>query len=119
MGEHSCLGDDVDCYSVDKVTIGTNSTVSQYSFLCTASHDIESVGFELITAPINIGENVWIAADVFVCPGVSIGNNAVVYARANVLNDVEPGSVVGPVGNRSLRQRRLQMSNVIASRKHK
>src|SRR5690606_18499233 len=42
MGDYSCLGDWVDCYSVDKIRIGAHATVSQYSYLCTASHDYEA-----------------------------------------------------------------------------
>ncbi len=33
MAEHSCLGNDVDCYCVAPVTIGASTTVSQYCFL--------------------------------------------------------------------------------------
>jgi acetyltransferase-like isoleucine patch superfamily enzyme len=39
MGDHACLSEDVDCYCVDKIAIGANTTVSQYSFLCSRSHD--------------------------------------------------------------------------------
>jgi len=66
MADHSCLSEAVDCYCVDKITIGAHSTVSQYSFLCTASHDYTDPKMPLTTAPIVIGERVWIAADVFV-----------------------------------------------------
>ncbi len=97
MGQHSCLGDHTDCYCVDKITIGPHSTISQYSFLCTASHDYEQLGFPVITAPITIGEQSWIAADVFVGPGVTIGNGAVIGARSTVFQSVADWTVV--VGN--------------------
>ena len=32
MGEGSCLGDHVDCYAVDRVTLEPYATVSQYTF---------------------------------------------------------------------------------------
>ena len=51
----------------------------------------------LITAPIIIGERAWIGADVFLGPGVSIGNGAVIGARSSVFRNVEPWTVV--VGN--------------------
>lgn len=47
----------------------------------------------LITAPIIIGEQVWITADVFVGPGVTIGDGAVVTARSSVFNDLPPWMV--------------------------
>ncbi len=69
MGDRSCLADGVDCYCVAKITIGANTTVSQYSYLCTASHDYTDPAMPLLAAPIVIGENAWITADVFVGRG--------------------------------------------------
>ena len=88
MGDHSCLSEQVDCYCVDKIKIGAHATVSQYSFLCTASHDYSDPSMPLVTAPIDIGIRAWITADVFVGPGVSIGEGAVVTARSSVFKDV-------------------------------
>jgi putative colanic acid biosynthesis acetyltransferase WcaF len=92
MGDHACLGDDVICYSVDKVRVGAHTTISQYSYLCTASHDYADLTMPLVTAPIVIGSRVWIAADVFVGPGVTIGDGTVVTARSS---DSTPGDA-GP-----------------------
>ena len=94
MGDHSCLGENTDCYCVDRICIGAHSTVSQYSFLCTASHDHTNSAMPLITAPIVIGERVWVAADVFVGPGVAIGDGAVIGARSSVYRNIEPWTVV-------------------------
>lgn len=90
MGEHSCLGENVDCYCVDRVFIGARTTVSQYSFLCTASHDYRRESMPLLSAPITIGERAWITADVFVGPGVTIGDGVVVTARSSVFDDIPP-----------------------------
>ncbi len=94
MGDHACLGENVDCYCVDKIRIGAYSTVSQYSFLCTASHDYVRRSMPLVTAPIAIGEHVWVTADVFVAPGVSIGDGVVVAARSSVFDDIPAWVVV-------------------------
>lgn len=93
MGDHSCLGEQVDCYCVDKIRIGAHSTVSQYSFLCTASHDYTQSSMPLVTASITIGDRVWVTADVFVGPGVSIGDGAVIIARSSVLCDIPSWTV--------------------------
>lgn len=93
MGDHACISEGVDCYCVDKITIGAHSTVSQYSFLCTASHDYTDRAMPLVTAPIIIGERTWITADVFVGPGVTIGDGAVVTARSSVFSDIPPWMV--------------------------
>jgi putative colanic acid biosynthesis acetyltransferase WcaF len=95
MGNRSCLGDHVQCYSVDRITLEPDATVSQFSFLCTAGHDYRVKGMPLITAPITIGREAWVAADTFIGPGVTIGERAVVGARASVFRDVDPWTVVG------------------------
>jgi putative colanic acid biosynthesis acetyltransferase WcaF len=84
MGEMACLGDMTDIYSVAPITVGAHTTVSHYSFLCAASHDFEDPNYPLTTAPITLGEHVWIAADVFVAPGVTIPDGVVVGARSSV-----------------------------------
>lgn len=105
MGDYSVLGDAVDCYAVNRVEIGAHSIVSQYSFLCTATHDVDQPHFPLVTAPIVIGAHAWVAADVFVGPGVTIGEGAVVGARSSVFKDVEPWTVVGGTPARLIRRR--------------
>jgi len=94
MGPHSRLSDHVDCYCVAPIRIGAHSVVSSYSYLCAASHDYTDPNFRLTTAPIDIGEGSWVAADVFVAPGVTIGDGAVVGARSSVFDDVESWTIV-------------------------
>lgn len=95
MKAHSCLAPHVDCYNVDKITLGANSTVSQKSYLCTASHDINKSDIPLITSPIIIEDQAWIGADVFIGMGVTVGQGAVVGARAATFKNVEPWTIVG------------------------
>lgn len=95
MEENSCLASDVDCYNVDKVTIGANTTVSQGTFLCTASHDVTNPLNPLITAPIILEDQAWVGAKAYIGMGVTIGQGAVVGATASVYKDVEPWTVVG------------------------
>jgi putative colanic acid biosynthesis acetyltransferase WcaF len=108
MGDHSCLGPDVDCYCVAPIRIGAHAMVSQYSYLCAATHDYEHPHLPLIAAPITIGEGAWVTADVFVGPGVTIGEGAVVGARSSVFKDVEPWTVVGGSPARFIKPRRLR-----------
>lgn len=108
MGDHSCLSENVDCYCVERVTIGAHATVSQYSFLCAASHDYSSLDMPMVAAPITIGERAWVTADVFVGPGVTIGNGAVVLARSSVFKDVAPWTVVGGSPAKFLKPRMIE-----------
>ena len=95
MDDYACLSEHVDCYSVGKIRIGKRSIISQYSFLCTASHDYSLRSMPLVTGSINIGESAWITADVFIGPGVSIGDGTVVTARSSVFEDLPPWTIVG------------------------
>jgi putative colanic acid biosynthesis acetyltransferase WcaF len=105
MGDHSCLGFDVDCYTVDRVRIGAHATVSQYSFLCTAGHDISDPHMRLVTAPITIGDGAWVCARAFVGPGVEVGDGAVVAACAVAVHDVPPWTVVAGNPARKVKER--------------
>jgi putative colanic acid biosynthesis acetyltransferase WcaF len=95
MKEYSSLGPEVDCYNVDKIIIGANTSISQKCYLCSASHDFSDVRHPLITKPIIIHDQVWIGAAAFIGMGVTIGQGAVVGATASVYKDVEPWTVVG------------------------
>jgi putative colanic acid biosynthesis acetyltransferase WcaF len=108
MGEESCLGEGVDCYCVDKIRIGSYVTVSQYSHLCTASHDITSFNMRLVTAPIVIGDKSWVCSGAFIGPGVSLGEGVVTAARAVVMRNVDPWTVVGGNPARFIKSRELK-----------
>lgn len=112
MGDYSCLGPDVDCYTMDKICIGANATVSQYSYLCTGTHDISDPYMKLLSAPITIGQSAWVCADVFIGPGVTLGEGAVAGARASVFKDVEPWTVVGGNPAKFIKQRVIHAHDV-------
>ena len=94
MADESCLGPHAICYSVVLISLGRHSIVSQYSHLCSASHDYRQLSMPTVAAPITLQDDAWVAADVFVGPGVTIGRGAVVGARSTVTADVAPWSVV-------------------------
>lgn len=89
IGDFSWIGDRAELYSLENITIGSNVCISQDSYICTGSHNFRSPNFEYNCKPIKIGDQVWIAAGVFVSPGVRICEGAVVGARSLVLSDLE------------------------------
>jgi putative colanic acid biosynthesis acetyltransferase WcaF len=114
MGPHSCLGPHVDCYSVDAIRIGAYATVSQYGFLCAATHDPDSAHMTLITAPIVIGDHAWLAADVFIGPGVAIGEGATIGARSSVFKNVPDWTIAMGTPARAVRKRARAVADAIA-----
>lgn len=107
MRDYSCLAPEVDCYNVDKIIIGENATVSQKSYLCTASHDITRSNNPLITAPIIIKDQVWISAAAFIGMGVTIQTGAIVGATASVYKDIEAWSIVGGNPAKFIKKRKI------------
>ena len=94
MAEDSCIANGVECYSVAPIFIGAHACVSQSAFLCTASHDVDSADFALVSRPITVQAFAWVAAGAVVGPGVTIGEGAVVGATSSVFQDVEPWVVM-------------------------
>lgn len=80
------------------ITIGDNTLIGHNVTLCTLNHDPRpSHRGDLFPAPIVIGKNAWLGANVTVVPGVTIGEGAIVAAGAVVTRDVPPRSLVGGV----------------------
>ncbi|MEQ8755731.1 MAG: hormogonium polysaccharide biosynthesis acetyltransferase HpsU [Coleofasciculus sp. G1-WW12-02] len=106
IGDYSWIGDDVVLYSLEQIRIGCHCVISQKSYLCTGSHDIQDSAFGLKTAGISIGNGVWIATDCFIAPGVQIGANAVIGARSSVFSNIPAQQVCWgtPAHPRYLRQ---------------
>lgn len=97
MHNGALLAERVFCYNQAKIVIGSNSLVSQGAHLCAGTHDIQSPNFQLIAKEIFIGRNVWIAAEAFVGPGISIGDDSVLGARGVAFKNIPDNEV--HVGN--------------------
>jgi putative colanic acid biosynthesis acetyltransferase WcaF len=92
-GDQVGVADGAILYSQALISLGDRVVVSQGSHLCTGSHDYELRGFPLITKPIRVGREAWIAAECFVHPGVVIGDGTVVGARSVVIRSLPPWMV--------------------------
>ena len=75
-------------YCQGKITVGRQAVISQGAYLVTGTHDYTKVGFPLITMPIHVGDQAWIAAEAFVHPGVTIGEGCVIGARSVVTKNM-------------------------------
>ena len=93
IGARAWIGDQAVLYSLGEIEIGADSVVSQRSYLCAGDHDFRQVDFPIRARKVSIGREVWLAADVFVAPGVSIGDGCVVGCRSTVLRDQPAGMV--------------------------
>ena len=108
MEDDSCLGDEVDCYNVAHIHLEQRAVVSQYTFLCSATHDYTRRANPLQIAPLRVGADAWVTARAFIGPGVTIGVGAVVGAGSVVTRDVEPWTVVAGNPARVVKHRTIK-----------
>ena len=93
IGDYSWIGDNAVLYSLGNITIGKNVVISQKSYLCAASHHYTKADFPIYSNPVLIEDECWLATDVYVGPGVTIGKGTVVGARSSVFTSLPPGMV--------------------------
>jgi putative colanic acid biosynthesis acetyltransferase WcaF len=93
MGEHSMLSERVEIYNLGPVSIGSHTVLSQDVYVCAGTHDYTRPDMPLIRPSIEIGSGVWICAGAFIGPGIKIGDNAVVGARAVATKNVPAGTI--------------------------
>lgn len=88
LAPHSMVGPHVNLYNLGPIRLETGANLSQHCHLCAGTHDFTQWSMPLVTKPIVIGPNAWLGADVFVGPGVTVGELCVVGARSVVVKDL-------------------------------
>lgn len=84
----------------EKIEIGNNVTIGQMVSILDHDHKYEKKEGQLqldgyATAPIKIGNNIWIGDKCTILKGVTIGDNVVVGANTLVHKDVPANVVIG------------------------
>jgi maltose O-acetyltransferase len=116
-------GEGILIYGTGKISVGSGSYIGRYSQIqlkkgfsvkigrnCRIASNVKIYTGTNITnqdfskpklmkemANVEIGDNCWIGANVFIVPGVKIGENAIVGANSVVTNDIENNSINGGV----------------------
>jgi putative colanic acid biosynthesis acetyltransferase WcaF len=97
LAPRAMLGPGVVVYNPALIRLEHGANVSQYCHLCSASHDFTHWSMPLVARPIVLQRNAWLGADVFVGPGVTVGELCVAGARSVVVRDLPPRKIC--VGN--------------------
>jgi len=108
MGNACSLGVGVEVYNFAPISIDDQTTVSQYSYLCSASHDYTHPHMTLIMFPISIGKGVWICAGSFIGPKVVLGDGCVIGACSVVTKSMPEWTVCAGNPCRPLKPRIMQ-----------
>lgn len=90
----------------NKIVIGNNALIAPNVQIYTAFHPTNAMerfgnskedgSFEFCrtqTAPVTIGDNVWIGGGAIILPGVNIGNNVVIGAGSVVTRDIPDNAI--------------------------
>lgn len=104
MGKESALGPEVKLH-IGKTIIGNKVTISQRTYLCSATHATTSLNTPFLAGTIIIEDFVWIAAEAFIMSNVTIRKGAIVGARSAVFKDVDEWSIVGGNPAREIKKR--------------
>lgn len=86
------------CTFMDRggITIGDDVFIAPKVCLTTINHDFDPYHrTATFCKPIVIGNRVWIGINVTICPGVTIGDNAIIAAGSVVTKDVPENAIVG------------------------
>lgn len=89
------IGARISCFT--GITIGKNVAIADDVIIRDSDNHMMKGGAGVMTAPIHIGDNVWIGTRAVILKGVTIGDGAVVAAGAVVTKDVPPRSLVAGV----------------------
>jgi putative colanic acid biosynthesis acetyltransferase WcaF len=108
VGDWAAIGEEVLIYNLGRVKIGNRATISHRAHLCAGTHDYARPDLPLLKEPITIGSQAWVCADAFIGPGVTVGDGAIVGARAVAVKDVAPWTIVAGNPARFIKKRELK-----------
>ena len=110
IGENTTIGYHTYLFASAGISIGDNCLIAPFVYLVDSDHSIERQ--ELInrqpnqTAPIVVGNDVWIGTGAKILKGVTIGEGAVIAAGALVKDDVAPYTIVGGIPAKKISERK-------------
>ena len=113
FGENSYIGSYSTWQSIKgcKIKIGNKCKISHnvraYTQSAIADSDFSKDEIPQKKGNIIIENYVWIGANVFINPGITIGENAIIGANSVVTKDVEPFSIVGGVPAKLIRFKQI------------
>lgn len=88
IGNNVFLNTGVRIYAEDLVEIGSDARIGDACVLADTPFHAVHEGGPNGPRPIKLGRNVWLARNVIILPGVTIGDHAVVASGAVVFNDI-------------------------------
>ena len=112
LGDQTSVAAYVHIWGAGGVRIGSRVMIGTHTSISSVTHDYRSEAMwkTVVTRPVVVEDDVWIASNVVILPGVNIGKGAVVGAGAVVTRDVPPNAIVMGVPARARDQRQCSTS---------
>ena len=103
LGDNSLINLNCTLLDTGEITIGNNTLIGPDVKIYTATHPKNGterfwnedgvMAVKTMTAPVRIGDYVWIGGGAVILPGVTIGNNAVIGAGSVVTSSVPDNAI--------------------------
>lgn len=110
IGNRTTFGYHSFIFASEKVQIGDDCLIAPFVYIVDSDHGIDrdqKINQQANqTAPIIVGNDVWIGTGVKILKGVTIGDGAVIASGALVKDDVEPYSIVGGIPAKKISERK-------------
>jgi acetyltransferase-like isoleucine patch superfamily enzyme len=112
IGSGCVMSTGMHVHCAERLSVGDRTIIGEYTTIADSRHlrtaaDVP-VHHSTVTAPVEIGRNIWMGAHAVVASGVTIGDMAFVAAGAVVTKDVAEGWLVGGIPARPLRQLEIE-----------
>lgn len=117
IGAHTVINREVLLDGRSGLTIGDNVSISEGTVILTLEHDPNSPTFENRGGPVIIHDRAFIGTQAMLLPGVTIGEGAIVAARAVVTRDVAPYTIVAGVPAHVIGERSRELTYMLDYRK--
>ncbi len=97
------------CYiqGMNGIKIGKGTIFASGVKIISANHNIDALSGWTKCRPIEIGQHCWLASNVTICPGVHIGDYAIIGANAVVTSDIPMKAVAVGVPAKVVKFRNL------------
>ncbi|MFH1868824.1 MAG: acyltransferase [Candidatus Omnitrophota bacterium] len=110
IGANTTIGYHTFIFASESITIGEDCLIAPFVYIVDSDHGISKTGKineqPNTTAPVRIGDDVWVASGAKILKGVTIGKGAVIAANAVVTGDVPEYTIIGGIPAKVIGERR-------------
>lgn len=102
IGKNTSINTGAHIVAVDAIKIGDNTLIAEYVTIRDQNHKFDNMDILIseqgfTSAPIEIGNNVWIGRSVHIGPGINIGDGAIIGANSVVTKSVPANTIVAGI----------------------